>query len=120
MKFIAQPDGVYLVLRDGEATLLPGVTYDAKTGRVDASALPVELAVDGVVVERAKELRVESGVQLVVLEDDTTVAVEDVNTYVKETGASRVDATKEEIEASRKERETKPEVKPSEKRAVIR
>lgn len=116
MRILVQPDGVYLALRDGESTLLPGVTYDAKIGRVDMSALPLELAVDGIVVERAKELRVESGVQLVVLEDDTTVAVEDVNTYVKETGASRVDATKEEIEAPRKERETKP----SEKRAVIR
>lgn len=108
MKFLVQPDGVYLRGVDGSDILLPGVIFDPQTGAIDVSAVPFDIAVEGIVITGAKSLSVTGGVSRVVLVDDTDVSTEDVIAYAKEAGTRTVEATKKQIEVPSKSREVKP------------
>lgn len=94
MRFIVQPDGVYLAIGDREAMLLPGVSFDFKANAVDVSSLPVDIAIEGIVLENAKELLVVDGELVVKLIDDSVIEADKLRAYARRIEATRIDATK--------------------------
>ena len=98
MRFLVQPDGVYLSLEGGSAILLPNATFDPLSKSIDISAIPISVSVDGVIIERAVGINVDAGIVSVVLEDLTSVEAAVLIDYAKRSGTTMVDATKTEIE----------------------